>query len=373
MLSRDELKKFSESNCVQEKVAIAKRIAAAINSSGAEQAYEEVEQILNILAGDLAVEVRRALAIELHNNRLVPTEVIEGFLNDDDAVALPFLEITSLLSDEDLMNVIRTTKSIERQKAVARRRYLSAQVSHELVIKALDNKVLTTLLENETADIETDTLVTLLTDQKDSEDVMEALSHSPHFSWSILNRVTSHISQLLYDQLSKQLPVTPPSAGLIDEVKHNASQLSMLHYVEQHHTAAEYGKLAQLLFDDGELNSQSLLTALYVGKYDFMIAGLALLSGASKTQLEQWLMMQSMPPQFAKTISRTGIPVALARDVFAILRFTRRWQSYQGHDTMEEFVSELFNEIEHNPQHYPNHQQLLLTLRTHIYYRQPKL
>ncbi len=82
------------------------------------------QDIVRLLARDVEEKVRAALASGLRQSRHLPHDVALRLANDIDAVALPLLAESMVLTDDDLSEIIRHGSSI-RQETMAGRPNLS--------------------------------------------------------------------------------------------------------------------------------------------------------------------------------------------------------------------------------------------------------
>ncbi len=112
---------------------------------------EIAEEIFRFLVRDVAVRVRQALCQHLKESRDVPHDVALSLARDVESVALPMLQSSEVLSDEDLIEIVRS-QGPAKQRAVARRARVSEQVS-EALIETEDEEVVTTLIKNPAAEI----------------------------------------------------------------------------------------------------------------------------------------------------------------------------------------------------------------------------
>jgi uncharacterized protein (DUF2336 family) len=126
-----------------------------------------VNDILKKLIQDVARPVRKALAEKLSASPQAPREVITILANDEFDIASPILLNSTILEDEDLMEIVRH-RTISHRLAIAMRRSLSERVSDQLVAtQSVD--VIKALLENHGACISTATM-SYLVDQSETQD-----------------------------------------------------------------------------------------------------------------------------------------------------------------------------------------------------------
>src|SRR5690606_18433313 len=125
----------------------------------AELSLEErkyAEEIIAVMAQDAAVLVRRALAVALKNSPKLPHEVANKLARDVDSIALPVILNSPMLTDADLVEIVRASPPI-KQVAVASRETLSPVVTgaiakfrseeHTSELQSRENLVCRLLLE----------------------------------------------------------------------------------------------------------------------------------------------------------------------------------------------------------------------------------
>lgn len=126
-----------------------------------------MNDILKKLIQDVARPIRKALADKLAQSHNAPHEVVSLLANDEFDIASPVLLKSDLLSDEDLVEIVRH-RTLSHRLAIAMRRSVSTLVSDALVgTNSVD--VIKALLENHGAQI-TDATMNYLVQQSESVD-----------------------------------------------------------------------------------------------------------------------------------------------------------------------------------------------------------
>ena len=137
------------------------------------------EEIFRLLTKDAAVRVRQILSDNLKQQPNLPHDVALALANDIADIATPMLEYSKVLTDEDLIAIVQSTKEIAKQIAISRREFISGSLSGALV-KTHHEEVIVSLLGNHGATIEgvafdeimtcfesTDSVINLLVDRGD--------------------------------------------------------------------------------------------------------------------------------------------------------------------------------------------------------------
>ena len=90
------------------------------------------EDIFRLMIRDAEVRVREALSANLKQNPLVPHDIALRLASDEDAVALPMLQFSDVLTSADLLDIVRSQGNA-RQLAVAQRAHVDTAVADALV------------------------------------------------------------------------------------------------------------------------------------------------------------------------------------------------------------------------------------------------
>src|SRR5271154_533104 len=83
-------------------------VAAGVLSPAERQA---AEQVLRGMLDGAAVKIRQIISDTLKDSPHLPHDVAMAFANDVDSVSIPVLQFSSVLTDEDLIAVVRSGTS----------------------------------------------------------------------------------------------------------------------------------------------------------------------------------------------------------------------------------------------------------------------
>ncbi len=132
-----------------------------------------MNDILKKLIQDVARPIRKALAEKLSQSSNAPHEIVNLLANDEFDIASPILFRSDLLSDEDLVEIVRH-RTLSHRLAIAMRRSVSTVVSDALVgTTSVD--VIKTLLENHGAAIAEATMAYLVHQSESVDEFQEPL------------------------------------------------------------------------------------------------------------------------------------------------------------------------------------------------------
>jgi uncharacterized protein (DUF2336 family) len=157
------------------------------------------EDIVRIMARDVATRVRAALAESLKTNGGLPRDVALILARDVEEVSLPFIEVSTVLTDDDLVEIIQSSSS-DKQAAVAKRSNVSESVALALVEKGSEQAV-ATLFANETAKVGEKAMNRALDRFPDSEAVATPLINSARLPVTVAERLVALVSEQLRERL----------------------------------------------------------------------------------------------------------------------------------------------------------------------------
>ncbi|MEZ5939732.1 MAG: DUF2336 domain-containing protein, partial [Hyphomonadaceae bacterium] len=149
-LTQDDVRRLIRGETPEERAASVQKICRRIDTLTLSDADRAVaSQILGVIANDAAVMVRKALAETLKNSPNLPPEIARKLAADADAVALPVLKHSPVLTDEDLVEIV-LAGSAAKQVAIAGRPEISAGLT-EVISNYACREAVETVAANEGA------------------------------------------------------------------------------------------------------------------------------------------------------------------------------------------------------------------------------
>jgi len=229
--------------------------------------------IMRLMARDAETQVRAALAENLKSNPDLPHDVAVKLARDVDAVSLPVLTFSSVLTDDDLVSILRQGEEA-KQVAIARRDGISATVSRVIATEAAVGAV-AVLMANETAAIPEDAFGTAMDRFGAEEQVTGAMVRRGRLPIGIAERLVSIVSASLREQLAArhELP-----AGMATDLLLQARERAMVE-LAWGASQQELDALIDRLHANGKLTPSIVLRAVCTGDEDFFTAAMAKLAG----------------------------------------------------------------------------------------------
>jgi uncharacterized protein (DUF2336 family) len=274
MLTQDDVRNLLEEKSADNRAATAGKIAAAFaGQTLSDDERRLAEEIFRIMVRDAEVRVREALSENLSETDALPHDVARTLADDVASVALPMLESSGVLTDEDLLEIVRSSDAT-RQTAIAGRKQVSETLSDALIDEG-DEGVVARLVGNENAAISEAGLDRVIDRFGESPAVQAPLVDRSALPVRIAERLVSVVSDELQARLiSRQGDRADLAANLILKARERATVgLSMASSEEQ------VAELIGSLQSSGRLTPSLVIRAVCMGDAIFFEHALAALSG----------------------------------------------------------------------------------------------
>ncbi|WP_281300850.1 MULTISPECIES: DUF2336 domain-containing protein [unclassified Iodidimonas] len=305
-LSRSDVAKLLAEPSAENRAEAARKVGAYFSSDSLKGPERELaEDIFRAFVLDAEVRVRKALAETLKDNPDLPADVARSLASDVKEVALPIIEYSAVLKDEDLLKIIGTADS-ERQIAVAKRAEVSPDIADALADSGHED-VVSTLVGNEGAQIKDTTFERVLKTYAGSDAVKTPLAHRQKLPLAVAERLVSLVTENLRDHLVTHHELSPSVAtDLLLESRERAT-VSLL---SPGKAALDVLVLVDQLYEHGRLTPTLIIRALCMGDTTFFEAALAKRAGISAANA--WKLVHDkgdlgLPRLFEKA----GMPKAL--------------------------------------------------------------
>jgi uncharacterized protein (DUF2336 family) len=255
--------------------AVRAEAAAGVASEFAGEALSDSERrialdILEVMARDVERQVRQALSEHVKHCPFLPPSIARTLAEDVESVALPIIEYSSVLSDQDLIAIVRRG-SEAKQVAVAKRDDVTAEVSEALVDSGSE-KAVGTLLANHRAEISEGSLFKVLDGFPETEEIQALVVERPMLPLTVCERLISSVSQDLREHVIARHELPPQMA---DDLMLQGRERALTQVLAEGSRIAEVIKLANRLHAKDALTATLMLRALCVCDLDFFQAAMA--------------------------------------------------------------------------------------------------
>ncbi len=311
-LTQEDIRRLVKGDSPEARAYATQKICRRIDATELSAAeHESAMQVINLLAGDAAELVRRALAVTLQNSPKLPHDIAVRLARDVDAVATPLLRNSPVLTEEDLVEVV-LAGSASKQVAIAGRSALSEGLTEVIALYACREAVETTAL-NEGAAFSDDAYKGLLVRFGQDEDIKSALISRSQLPLHITEKLVAVVTGELFDRLVNKHEL-PPQLAI--EIASGARERATLDLVEQAGLSTDPARFVQQLYLNGRLTPSLVMRALCMGHMSFVEHAVAELAGVPRSKA--WLMIHDAGTLGLKTIfERAGLPPGM----FTAFRF----------------------------------------------------
>jgi uncharacterized protein (DUF2336 family) len=263
------------------------------------------ESIIAIMAEDAAVLVRRALSVALKNSSKLPREIANKLSRDVETIALPIILNSPMLSDADLVQIVRTCPPA-KQIAVASRETLSTTVTGAIAAFAVPDAV-ERALANDNAAFDAEGLEVTLDRFAGVSTITAKMVHRKVLPLEITEKLVSLVAGEAFDYLVNNHEL-PPQIAI--DLAMGARERVTIDIVEQAARQQDLGRFVQQLNLNGRLNPSLLMRGLCMGHVEFVEHAMAELAGLAHSRM--WLLMHDSGPLGLKAaFDRAGLPPRL--------------------------------------------------------------
>lgn len=262
------------------------------------------EDIFRLLIKDAEVRVRQAISIHLKESALLPHDVAIALARDVEDVSLPILQFSKVLTDQDLIAIVRDD-SVTKQMAITRRSEISAAVS-DVLVDTGNTAVVASLVANEGADISAGTLDKVEHRFRDEPMVTGRLKQRSRLPMALTERLVTKVSEQFEEALVNQHRLTDGQAA--DVMAHSRERATI--ELSAGADRQDVEGLIRHLNLNGRLTPSIVLRAVCVGDMAFFEAALAELSKIPSTNAAA-LIYDPGKLGFKALYDKAGLPAGL--------------------------------------------------------------
>lgn len=268
------------------------------------------EEIFRVMLQDAELRVRKELSESLMSCPQVPRDVAVALAKDVIDVAEPMLTYSQALTDQDLIEIVRTQPSASRI-AVARRESVSPALSNA-VVESNDEAAVATLVGNPGADVIESAFEKILDAFPQSRAVKRNVAHRPSLPVKVAARLVNMVSDRLREHLvtHHDLP-----ADLASDLILESREKATLGLVSDGAKPADIDDLVAQLHATRRLMPSIVLRALCTGDTLFFVSAMARLSGVPVANAHE-LIHDESPRGLETLYRRAGLP----QEMYAAVR-----------------------------------------------------
>jgi uncharacterized protein (DUF2336 family) len=317
-LNEQDVRRLLDSPDRDVRAEIAGKIAAQ-HPRLTEHERKLAEDILRLMVKDAEVRVREALSRQLKENPLLPHDLALTLAQDVDEVALPILQYSAALSDDDLIALVRSQGS-SKQEAIAGRASVSASVA-EAIVEVGPDAAVKTLVSNKGADLNEQTLLQVAERYSGTEnEIGQALAMRPSLPVTVVEKLLNQVSETFRSRLLDRTDLSPEVATAL---LLQARELAVLGLSTSGSGPSE---LVDHLAEHKRLTPSIILRALCMGDLSFFEASIAKLADIS-IENAQKLIYDGGKRGFEALYKKAGLPSSVypamraAIDIFGTMDY----------------------------------------------------
>ncbi|PHS21967.1 MAG: hypothetical protein COA84_14505 [Robiginitomaculum sp.] len=339
-LTQDDVHRLVKGHNDEERAIAAHKICRAIDHGPlSRQERQSAEAIMEIMAKDAAELVRRSLAVTLKNSPHLPRHIAKKLAEDIDSIAFPVITSSPSLTDDDLIDVVRSGAAL-RQVAVAKRKRVSAKVVNVLVAEGREVAV-TTALRNNSAEFDTAAFDITLGRFGDRAKVTDAFIDRAELPVHVTEKLVSLISDEAIGRLMKHHELPPQLAV---ELAEGARERATIDLVDQAGQTKDMRRFVQQLHLNGRLSPSIIMRGLCTGHIRFVEWSLAEL--AAIPHQRAWLMVHDAGALGLRAIyERAGMPQRLYTAFRAGIDIYHEMEYDGGADDCERFKTRMMERV----------------------------
>ncbi len=324
-ISLEDVTKLMSNPSADSKAAIAEKLGKGYSSELSSQERAIAEDIFSSLIKDVELRVRKALAESLQDNPDIPHDVAFTLAKDEAEVAIPILENSIVLDDEDLKEII-SSQGVEAQSAVARRKNVSEELSAALA-ETGNEEVVATLVANQGAQISDDTMSKVVDEFGNSDAVNSKLATRQNLPLKVAERLVNLVSDKIKDHLVTHHKMSPDTAMDLLVSSREKATIGLLDGRE----SQDVMTMVKQLEKNGRLTPTIIIRALCMGDANFFNAALSVKSGVPVNNAYQ-LMNDRGGVGLQKIMVKAGISEKMAPVARAALKVINEMAETGGDD-----------------------------------------
>ncbi len=344
-LTAMDVKKLTQEPSAQIRGMLAGKIAMDYRQNEFTAAEATIAaDIFRILIKDVEIKIRKSLAEQLAHCPNTPRDIIMKLAADESDVAIPVLEHSSVLNEDDLIMLVQSTYEVVKLCAIARRDSISEDLSGSL-LETSNTLVLQNLLHNKGAAINERQLMKAWDRITSNHTLLEALVSRGGLPLTIAEKLFLAVSDELKEALKKQYKLNSPSVNRAFEDVREWELLGITPAQDQMDTTDEelVEDLVHELHMKGRLTHSLLIRALCVGNLKVFEAGMAKLAAVPRVNA-RILMMESSGAGLKAIYTAAKMPEGFFEAVRVLLRISLEETEF-GQERRSDFRKRIIDRI----------------------------
>jgi uncharacterized protein (DUF2336 family) len=243
-------------------------------------------EIIHRIVKDAEMDVRKVISTRLADREDAPLDLIEILANDRIDVAYPILTESTVLRDQNLIDLVRT-RTMEHQMAVSIRHSISEEVS-EALVATNDERVIRSLLQNDNASISQATMEYLVEQSERVDSFQEPVLRRSELKPDMAKRMYMWVSAALRKYIVEQCDLDQAE---IDDLIENVMVETVDGNIAASGDGSKSEQLANELKKEGRVSPELMIRALQDGEVRLFVELMAQSAGL-RTDLVMRFMLE---------------------------------------------------------------------------------
>lgn len=341
MLTEADVQRLMSSPSSDVRAETAEKIAVAFDAGKLTDSERQLaEAIFRVMMKDVEVMVREALARNLKESADLPKDVALTLAKDVESVALPVLQFSTVLSDADLIEIVRSSGA-DKQVAIAKRVEVSTAVAEALVDHGRTPQVVATLVSNPGAKLNEAIINKAIEKHGADVTVRNTLAHRSDLPVTIAERLVAAVSESLRDFLLTKRELSPDQAA---DLVLQARERATVALLPPGSKGSDVVDLVKQLKEHQRLSPSLILRALCMGDLGFFEASMAVLSNTPIVNARM-LIHDEGKLGLQSLYSRTSLPTQLYPAFRTALDMVRSTEYDGGEKDRERYASKVIERV----------------------------
>ena len=275
-----------------------------------EREQKTVSEILTFIAKDTAAMVRRALAVTLKNSPNLPHDIAIKLIRDVDSIASPILTFSPVLTDDDLLDVLKS-KAAAKILAVSKRERIKGDLV-KAILRYGDSRAVASVAANDGAELGAELGAQMLDIYHDNDLVKESFiarrDLPPMVVEKLLTMVSVDVAETLHEK--HEVPV-----DIAIELARRTRERASIDFISQSWVSTDLNYLVARVAKEGRLTNSLIVRAACCGQISMIEYAFAHKSGIGFNKAA--LMIHDSGPFGLKVLCRRA---GLSEQEFTIIR-----------------------------------------------------
>lgn len=338
-LSKNDVNLLLEDSSANSRVTVLDKIAKQYSTgSFKEKELIYAEQIFRLMMKDTETKVRQALSERVKDNPDIPRDIVLHLARDVEEVSIPVLQVSDVLSDADLIQIIESSPNIQKMLTIADREKVSTRVA-DILVESQQPEVVKTLLDNDGADISEKTYGKIIEEFSNDEQIKSSMIDRPSLPMSVVEKLVQHVSDALATKLESKYKIE--KTGSLKKEARESITLDLLTYPQSDYDIEQ--AVAQMM-SYGRLSPSMILSALCRGYLGFFEIALARLANIPKINARK-LIHDKGRLGFRALYDKTQLPESMFDAVRLVLRVVEDMENGDKVPGTSQYANELVNRI----------------------------